>query len=71
MTSDERRAALERAARALDIELDIVEARTPDDFAAAMRRPHDAGASAVNILASPLFSTEANRVAAAAIDGPN
>jgi putative ABC transport system substrate-binding protein len=67
VASDERRTQIEAAARGLGIAIDIVEARTPDEIAAAMREARQRGAPAISILASALFSTEAPRVAAEAI----
>jgi putative ABC transport system substrate-binding protein len=67
VTPDERRVAIEAGARDLGIAIDMFDARSVQEIAPALRRAHDAGAGAVNILASPLFSTEAEEVATAAI----
>jgi putative tryptophan/tyrosine transport system substrate-binding protein len=67
VSSDERRRQIEAAARDLGIAIDIVEARTPDEIAGAMREARQLGATAINVLASPLFSTQATKVATEAI----
>jgi putative ABC transport system substrate-binding protein len=68
VTSAERRKAIESAARGLGVELDDIEARQPGDIATGFRQARQLGADAVNVLASPLFSTEADSVAGAAIE---
>ena len=51
-----RQLELQNAARARGVELIIVAARTPEAIGPAMSDAKAAGAAAVNVLASPLFS---------------
>ena len=67
VSSDERLTVIERAARELGIAIDLVDARRPDEIAAAIHQARQRGAAAINILASPLFNSEAPKVAAEAI----
>lgn len=51
-----RQLELQNAARARGVELIIVSARAPDEIGSAMSDAKAAGAAALNVLASPLFS---------------
>jgi putative ABC transport system substrate-binding protein len=49
------------AARSRGVELSLIEAKTPQDIAAAIERAKTIGAEALNVLATPLFGSYQNR----------
>jgi putative ABC transport system substrate-binding protein len=65
--SSERWRQMEAAAAKLDVAVEDVEAARRDDIAPAFQRARERGVDAVSVLTSPLYSTEAPTVAAAAI----
>ena len=56
--------AASAAARQLDVDLQILEFRSIDDYEAALRSGVNAGVTAIVMLSSPIVSTNANRFAA-------
>jgi putative ABC transport system substrate-binding protein len=66
ITADERRSAIETAAHELGISVQTFDTRRPEDITANIRAARAAGFEAIDFLASPLFSGEAQAVAAAA-----
>jgi putative ABC transport system substrate-binding protein len=68
ITAEERRAAIEDAARDLGIATRTFDASRPEDIGADMRAAREAGFEAVDVLASPLFAGEAAAVARAAME---
>jgi putative ABC transport system substrate-binding protein len=60
-------AAIEKVARGLQLSLQLVEARTADDFPKAFASMVEKGAEAVVLFEDPLFTGEAGKIAALAI----
>lgn len=68
ITTAERHAEIEAAARDLGVAAATFDVIRPEDIATAMRAAQESGYQAVDILASPLFSSEAPAVAKAALN---
>jgi putative ABC transport system substrate-binding protein len=61
-------ASLEATARVLGIAVEVIDAQRPDEIADVLRRARAGGAEAVNVLASPMFTSGGELLAAAAIE---
>jgi putative ABC transport system substrate-binding protein len=66
-TGSMQKTAIERAAKSLDLALEILEVRTPADFAGAFVTASGRGAGALLMLSSPLFGSSVRTVAELAL----